>query len=165
MFSSHLLRFGAIFLLSGLVACNPFRKDNAVELDAASTTLNYQWNATLASPESLAGITQMNGYASMAPSRNGASTVVTVDLANASPGGLHPWAVRRGECGAPSSSEAFGTADAYAPLKVGSDGRSHASVSLPIRTPTNGQYFVVLHASDANARTVVACGNLSAPTR
>lgn len=165
MFGPHPFRFGTILLLSALVACNPFRRDNAVELDPGNQTLNTQWNATLASPESLAGITQMNGSASMAPSRDSTSTIVTINLANASPGGLHPWEARRGECGAPFSSRAFGSTDAYESLKVDSDGRASARVSIPSRTPTSGRYFVVVHASRANANTVVACGNLAEPTR
>lgn len=165
MFGSHPFRFGTILLLSALVACNPFRRDNAVELDARNTTLNTQWNATLASPESLAGITQMNGSASMAPSRDSTSTVVTIRLANASPGGIHPWEARRGECGAPSSSRALGSTDAYEALRVDSEGRASARATIPSRTPTRGRYFVVVHASRANAGTVVACGNLAAPTR
>lgn len=165
MFSSQPFRIGAILFLSALTACNPFRRDNAVELDPSNTTLNAQWNATLASPEALAGITQMNGSASMAPSHDSTSTIVTIRLANASPGGVHPWAARHGECGDSFSSQAFGAKDAYESLEVDSDGRASASVSVPSRTPRSGQYFVVVHASRANANTVVACGNLAAPTR
>jgi hypothetical protein len=165
MFNPLPFRLGTILLLAALAACNPFRRSNAVELDAGSTTLNTQWNGTLASPEALAGIAQMNGSASMAPSRDGTSTIVTINLANASPGGVHPWAARRGECGAPFSSGAFGSPDAYKSLEVDSKGRASASVSIPSRTPTSGRFFVVVHASRANAGTVVACGNLAAPAR
>jgi hypothetical protein len=31
-------------------------------------------------------------------------------------------------------------------------------------TPTTGNYFVVVKASQANSDVVVACGNLAAPT-
>lgn len=165
MFSPRPFRFGTILLLSALAACNPFRRDNAVELDAGNTTLNSRWNATLASPEALAGITQMNGSASMAPSRDSMSTIVTINLANASPGGVHPWEARRGECGASYSSRAFGSMDAYESLEVDSKGRASARVSIPSPTPTSGRYFVVVHASRANASTVVACGNFAAPAR
>lgn len=162
---SHPFRFGMILFLSALTACNPFRSDNAVELDPANTTLNTRWNATLASPEALAGITQMNGHASMAPSPDSTSTIVTISLANASPGGVHPWAARRGECGSSYDSPVLGSTDAYGALEVDSDGRASARVSIPSRTPTSGRYFVVVQASRANANTVVACGNLAAPTR
>lgn len=166
MFTPHPFRFGMILLLFGMTACNPFRSDPAVELDAANQTLNTQWNATLASPESLAGITQMNGRASMAPTPDSTSTIVSINLANASPGGVHPWSARRGECGSASlSSPVFGSMEAYGSLQVDSNGRASARVSIPTRTPTSGRYFVVVHASRANANTVVACGNLAAPTR
>jgi hypothetical protein len=165
MFSPHKFRFGLVLLLLPLAACNPFRSDGAVELDPTRTTLNTQWNATLASPEALVGIIQMNGHASMAPGDDNGSTLVTINLANASPGGVHPWSARRGECGASYNSQAFGSTDAYEPLKVDSNGRAGARVSIPSRTPTSGQYFVVIYASQANAGTVVACGNLAAPAR
>jgi hypothetical protein len=165
MFTPHPFRFGMILLLFAMTACNPFRRDSAVELDPENTTLNTQWNATLASPEALAGITQMNGHASMAPSPDSTSTIVTINLANASPGGVHPWSARRGACGSSFSSPVVGSMDAYESLEVDSNGRASARVSIPTRTPTSGQYFVVVHASRANASTVVACGNLAAPAR
>lgn len=165
MFSARRFNAWTACSVLALAACNPFGRSNAVQMDARDATLNTRWHATLASPATLAGAVQMNGSASMAPSADSTMTIVTIDLANAAPGGLHPWEARRGECGAPTNSAAFGAADAYAPLEVDSDGRAHARAEVQFPTPANGRYFVVVHASQANSRTVVACGNMAAPTR
>lgn len=148
-----------------LVACNPFRRESAVQMSASDATLNTRWHANLVSPSALAGVVQMSGSASMAPDANGPGTVVTLDLANAAPGGLHPWEMRRGECGTTPDGGSFGTADSYQALEVDSDGRATSTTTVETAMPRSGQYYVVVHASKANANTVVACGNLAAPTR
>ena len=81
-------------------ACGSFRGDPAVAVTAEDATLNSRWHANLASPANLAGAVQMNGSASMAPGSGGSNTTITLNLANASPGGIHPWAAHRGQCGA-----------------------------------------------------------------
>ena len=145
----------------GLAAC---AQQQAVELSTGDASLNSRWHANLASPATLAGIVQMSGSASMAPA-SGGSTIVTLDLANASPGGVHPWEARLGQCGSEYDGGVFGATDAYEPLEVGSDGQATGIATVQMQTPEAGRYFVVVHASDANSRTVVACGNLAAPTR
>jgi hypothetical protein len=145
-------------------ACNPFHRDPAVTVSAQNATLNSRWHANLASPANLAGAVQMNGSASMAPSANGSSTNITIDLANASPGGLHPWEAHRGQCGAGTDDGVFGVSDAYKPLKVESDGRATGAATVQLATPKTGSYFVVIRASVANSETIVACGNLAPPT-
>lgn len=148
-----------------VTACNPFHRGQAVQMSTQDTMLNARWHANLASPASLAGVVQMNGSASMAPDAEGRRTVVAVDLANASPGGRHPWALHRGRCGAGTDDGVFGSSDAYDLLKVDSKGRATARATIPMQTPRSGDYFVVIHASQENAGTVVACGNLASPTR
>lgn len=148
-----------------ITACNPFQRQQAVEVNTQDTELNTRWHANLASPASLAGAVQMSGSASMAPDPDGTHTNVTIKLGNASPGGIHPWAMHRGQCGARTDNGVVGPGDAYHALEVGSDGRATQTASIPMRTPVTGDYFVVVHASKANAGTVVACGNLAPPTR
>lgn len=145
-----------------LVSCNPFRRDTAVQVSAKDENLNSRWHANLATPAELAGAVQMNGSASMAPGTKTGNTTVSLDLANATPGGLHPWQLHRGQCGADQG--VFGNADAYHVAKVGKDGRAKSSANVPIETPTTGQYFVIVRASVANDATTVACGNLAPPT-
>jgi hypothetical protein len=146
-------------------ACNPFHRNQAVKVSADDATLNSTWHANLASPATLAGAVQMNGSASMAPDPDGTRTVVNISLANASPGGLHPWEVREGQCGPGSDYGVFGTSDAYEQIKVDSDGRASGKAVVPVRIPGSGDYFAVVYASEANSRMVVACGNLAPPTR
>lgn len=146
-----------------LTACNPFHRQRAVEVSAGDVNLNSTWHASLASPAELAGAVQMKGTATMAPGANGSNTTVSLSIANASPGGVHPWAVHRGQCG--SDEGMLGPADAYQPVKIESDGRGSAVASIPFETPTTGMYFVSVRASAANAETIVACGNLAPPSR
>jgi hypothetical protein len=145
-----------------LMSCNPFHHNSAVEVSAKDENLNSRWHATLATPAELAGAVQMNGSASMAPAGKSGGTTVVLDLANATPGGLHPWQLHRGQCGADQG--VFGDADLYHAAKVGSDGHASSSANVPLTTPTTGNYFVVVRASAANNAMTVACGNLAPPT-
>ena len=142
-----------------------FHQKPAVEVSTQDATLNTRWHANLASPASLAGAVQINGSASMAPSADSTSTDITLDLANAAPGGLHPWAVHRGQCGTGTDYGVYGQREWYPALTVGSDGRANGVAAVQLRTPRTGSYFVVVYASAANAETVVACGNLAPPTQ
>lgn len=155
-------------LLLASAACGAFGSGGAVELDTAGAAAGSQWNATLSSPAAMAGVVQMAGTATMAPTPDSASTIITVNLANASPGGVHPWEVRTGQCGSATRTTTFGSSDAYEPLDVNSDGRGTSTVRIDSRIPAAGSssdYSVVVRASEANYRTIVACGNLAAPTR
>ena len=145
-----------------LTACNPFRHESAVEVSTKDENLNSRWHANLASPAELAGAVQMSGSASMAPATRSGNTTVMLALANATPGGLHPWQLHLGQCG--SDRGVFGNADAYRAAKVGSNGRATSSANVPIETPTTGSYFVIVRASAANDAVTVACGNLAPPT-
>lgn len=151
--------------LLAFTACSSFGRDPVVEVGTPDPTLNTRWHANLASPASLAGAVQMRGSASMAPSTDGSGTNVTLSLANASPGGLHPWAVHRGQCGVGTDNGVFGPGEAYQALEVEGDGLADGAATLSLLTPRDGSYFVVVHASVANPETVVACGNLAPPTR
>jgi hypothetical protein len=122
-----------------LTACNPFRHEPATQVTTKDLNLNTRWHANLD------------------------NTDVILDLANATPGGVHTWQLRRGQCGADEG--VFGDADAYQPTKVDRHGRATSTASIPLQTPTTGSYFVVVHASAANAETTVACGNLAPPTQ
>ena len=146
-------------------ACNPFHHDQAVQVSAQDANLNSRWHANLASPAELAGAVQMNGSATMAPGANNNSTNVTLDVGNASPGGLHPWEVHEGQCGSGMDNGVFGPSAAYKPLKVGNDGHANGTAAVPLQTPSTGNYFVEIHASVANPDVVIACGNLAPPTQ
>jgi hypothetical protein len=145
-----------------LGACSAFQPRSAVEMKTADVTLNSSWHARIASPSELAGAVQMNGSASMAPGEKRGTTEVVMKLGNTSPGGVHPWAIHRGQCGADQG--VFGALEDYPPLRVGSDGTGSSKATVALDTPSGGDYFVSVQASPANHDLTVACGNLAAPT-
>jgi hypothetical protein len=145
-----------------LVACSAFHPKAAVEMSTADVNLNSRWHASIASPAELAGAVQMSGLASIAPGTKRGTTEVILKVANSSPGGLHPWAIHLGQCGADKG--IFGALDNYQPLSVGSDGTGLSSATVALDTPTAGDYFVSVQASAANNQLVIACGNLAPPT-
>jgi hypothetical protein len=150
-----------VFCVFSVASCGGHQP---VELDAKNQPLTPRWNATLVTPASLAGALQIRGTGWMAANdKNGDQTVAQAEIANAAPGGLHPWHVHRGQCG--SDQGILGPADAYKPLKVNGDGRATATATLDIPVPKTGDYFVNVHASSANMGTIVACGNLAPPSR
>ena len=160
MRSSSLLTLAVSTL--AIAACNPFHRGPVTEV-SRDTNVNARWNATLVTPAALAGAVQMNGTASMQPASNGEKTDFYLRVANATPGGLHPWQVHRGQCGMDDG--VFGSAAAYRSMKIGDDGRGETGASIDEPTPATGRYFVVVYASAANPETVVACGNLAPPSR
>jgi hypothetical protein len=158
---NHRLLLLAVSALA-LSSCNPFRHEQAVQVSAKDENLNSRWHGSLATPADLAGAVQMNGSASMAPGTKSGNTRVSLNLANATPGGLHPWQLHRGQCG--SDDGVVGSVAAYPAAKVGQDGHATASADLPLITPTAGSYFVIVQASAANEAMTVACANLAPPT-
>ena len=150
-----------------LGACNPFRSPMkqapVVQVSTRDANVNSRWHGTLASPSNLAGAVQMTGQISMSPGSNAGNTNVALLLANASPGGLHPWQLHRGQCG--TDDGVFGSAEAYKTLKVDEYGRATGSATVPLVMPSDGRYFVSVGASVANAETIVACGNLASPSQ
>ena len=145
-----------------LAACNPFHRDPVVAV-SKDANLNTRWHAALATPAGLVGAVQINGSASMAPAENRDDTQLSLTLANATPGGVHPWQLHRGQCG--SDEGLIGSDGQYKALKINDDGRASGSAIVPLETPTSGNYYVVVGASAANPETVVACGNLAPPTQ
>lgn len=145
-----------------LGACSVLHPKPVDEVSAADVNLNSSWHATIASPTELAGAVQMNGSASMAPGVKQGTTQVVLKLGNTSPGGVHPWAIHLGRCGADEG--VFGALDNYAPLIVGTKGTGESSAAITLTTPVTGNFFVSVQASPANRSLTVACGNLAAPT-
>lgn len=136
----------------------------AVEIDPNTQSVQNRWNGTLSSPPELAGVSAIQGSGWMGPDeKNPDRTLAGVSVSNAVPGGEHPWHVHRGRCGADQG--IFGPPDAYKPLKVGSNGRATSKAELGVPSPKTGDFFVNVHASAKNMRTIVACGNLAPPAR
>lgn len=149
---------GLIAAAATLAACG----GNAVKIDSKAQPVANRWNAVLATPAGLAGAIQVHGTGWLAPDpKDSAKAKAHVEIANAAPGGVHPWHVHRGQCG--NDMGVLGPADAYKPLKVGGNGEAQADADLPIAMPTAGNYFINVHASAQNMGTIVACGNLAQP--
>lgn len=145
-----------------LLACNPFGGKPAVEVDPKNARLRTLWNASLATPSSLAGAVQMKGSATMGPAGGGEGTRVTISLSNATPGGSHPWEIHQGQCGG-TDGGIVGSGSDYEPLEVDGDGRARGTAEISAEVPTSGNYFVAVHAASTNRETVVACGNFAPP--
>ena len=145
-----------------VAACNPFHKDPVSEV-TRDANVNSRWQASLVTPASLAGAVQIKGYATMQPGHNNVDTDFSLNVSNATPGGVHPWQVHRGQCGADEG--VVGSEGNYKAIKVGEDGNGNSKASVAMPTPTSGSYFVTVRASAANPETVVACGNLAPPAQ
>jgi hypothetical protein len=105
----------------------------------------------------------MSGSAWMAEGEDDDETRVEVTIANATPGGAHPWQVQLGRCS--GSRGVFGSAGTYEPLEIGNDGRATADATINEPFPTQGEYAVVIMASASNRNLIVACANLAPPIR
>ncbi|MEP6691174.1 MAG: hypothetical protein ABJD07_08450 [Gemmatimonadaceae bacterium] len=160
MRTSNILSVAAAASSLALGACNPFHHDPVTEV-SRDAYANTRWRASLVTPASLAGAVQMNGTAIMQPGRTTGTTDLSLNIGNATPGGLHPWQVRRGQCGMDEGVVA--SAESYKPVKIGDNGRGSVTATIPMLTPTSGNYFVTVQASAANSETIVACGNLAPP--
>ena len=135
-----------------------------VEINPATEMVGTRWNATLATPTQLAGAVQVKGSGWMGSEKGDTTkTRAFVSIQNAVPGGEHPWHVHVGQCG--SDRGIFGPADAYQPLRVGSNGQAQEMALLQVSVPTVGQYFINVHASRNNMKTIIACGNLAPPSQ
>jgi hypothetical protein len=168
---------GSGVLLLGLAGC--FQRQ-AVELSPEREALSRAWTAKLATPPTLRGAIQAQGTATMGPPEHangngdngngehangaGSMTVVDVRLDNVAPGGLHPWQVQRGRCGAASGDVLLMVNDEGRMLKVGGSGSAHATAELPnTPVPQHGDYSIAVLASRDNASVVIACGNFAPP--
>ena len=141
------------------VACGG---NQAVRISQSEERPGTQWQGTVSSPPDLDGVVEMTGTAWMAEAQEGDSaTVVEVAIQNAAPGGVHPWEVRRGQCG--SGRAAFGESASYEPMEVENDGRASSSATVNEPFPQTGEYSVAILASPSNRDLIVACANLAPP--
>jgi hypothetical protein len=150
---------GLIVSAFALISCGGGKP---VEINTDAQPIATRWNGTLSSPPELAGVADIRGQGWMgADPKQPDHTRAHVEISNAVPGGVHPWHVHRGQCG--SDQGVFGPADAYNPLKVEGNGRASSTADLQVPSPGTGDYFINVHASARNMKTIVACGNLAPP--
>jgi hypothetical protein len=151
----------AVSLLSAvlLASCGG---GHSTEINSTAQPVASRWNGVLTTPPELAGIVQVQGSGWMGQDPKDVGRIQAhIEIANAVPGGQHPWHVHRGQCG--SDQGILGPPDAYEPLKVQGNGKATSTVTLPIPFPKTGSYFLNVHASAKNMRSIVACGNLAPP--
>ncbi len=161
MYAYRSLAVGAVAVAT-LAGCFPFGRSQAVEVSSSDVNLNTRWHGTLASPSNLAGVVQMSGTATMVPGEDARTTRVSIELANASPGGVHPWGLHRGQCDYDEG--LVGERSSYRDITVGGDGTAGSTANVAIQTPTSGRYAVRVTASPANADMIIACANLAPPS-
>jgi len=132
---------------------------SATELKPSNADSRNTWNAALVTPSELAGAMQVRGVANWARNDNGSR--ISVEISNATSGGVHPWHLHAGRCG--DNGPIVGDAGAYKALTVNSEGQAKENASLPTELPMSGNYYVNVHAQSSNMGTIIACGNLAPP--
>lgn len=123
-----------------------------------------RWSATLTRPanaDSMIVPTRVVGSATLSPASNPSQSTATVMVANSEAGATHPWHIHAGTCG--SGGGIVGPPDAYQPITVGTNGRGERTVTLPFSTPTQGEFYVNVHKSPTDLKTIIACGPLNLP--
>lgn len=118
----------------------------------AATFRDQEWKALL-SEVSGSGVF---GRAEM-ESANG-KTEAEIEIRGATPGSVHVWQVHQGTC--EDDQGAFGPAATYPPLVVQYDGTAKSQVKLAVPAPTAIPFFVSVHKSADDLRTIVSCGKM-----
>jgi hypothetical protein len=147
-----------------LAACGTARQSADPTTPLPQTTVpapaleSVQWTTSLAAVSG----SSVTGSATVI-AVDSTQTGVTVALAGAAPGAIHPWHIHAGRCG--DNGPIVGPPAAYPPLTAGSDGTVMVTATLPFPTPMSGSFYVNVHRSPAEMGALVACGNLAIGTR
>jgi hypothetical protein len=123
-------------------------------LAGATYGFDHEWKAVLA-PASGSNIT---GTAEVEEEDKGKTTEAEISIKGATAGAELPWHVHVGKCG--SKGAVVGAGSAYPALKVKEDGSAKAEAKLDIPAPTSGEYYVNVHKSATDLKTIVSCGDL-----
>ncbi|MCU0647026.1 MAG: hypothetical protein MUF00_03485 [Gemmatimonadaceae bacterium] len=123
-------------------------------LAAAVAPLAMKWEGKLAGN----GASKITGVISLTPSPDGKTSMATVEFEGDTPSVTRPWHVHIGSCD--KGGGVFGGGIAYKPVVVDDKGHGISSAALTIAAPDTGSYYVNIHESAANMRTIVACGDL-----
>jgi hypothetical protein len=85
-------------------------------------------------------------------------TDARISIEGATAGGSHPWMIHEGTCNLPG--QPVGMASEYPPIMIGQDGRGNANAVLNARLAEAKEYVVIVHASQSDMATVVACAKI-----
>lgn len=124
-------------------------------LAGATYGFDHEWKTVL-KPGAGSSIT---GTAELEGKDKDKRSEAEISIAGATAGAELPWHIHAGKCG--SNGAIVGAATAYPVLKVTSDGSAKAEAKLDIPTPTSGEYYVNVHKSAADPKTIVSCGDLA----
>lgn len=120
---------------------------------ATGAALEPEWKAVV-KPNAGSGIT---GEAGVEGTDREKKAKADISIKGATPGAELPWHIHGGKCG--DSGPVIGQGSAYPVLKVKEDGTAKAEAKLDIQPPTSGMYYVNVHKSAADMKTIVACGD------
>ncbi len=150
----------ALATLVVVVSCSSISQRKVAQIGPQDPLGSAHWTGTLTMPSGSHGAYDVSGTASLV--RNGpGSSVATVVISNAVPRGFHPWEVYRGQCGHDAS--LIGVLSAYPWLAVKDDGTASATATLASELLV-GDYHVNVNASPTDKATIIACGNVAAPS-
>ena len=109
-----------------------------------------------------AGLKGMGGFASVVGQVKAnvleGKTTASISIDGATSGGQYPWMIHEGTCNQPGNP--VGMASDYPLVSIGADGKGHATANVMHRLDEAKDYVVVVHASQSDMQTVVACGDL-----
>lgn len=142
----------AVLVASGCVAVKTGGGNVDVDVRRPGETTE-EWTATVAGQPGYTGISA-TARALSAPNQ----TRVTINLAGAPAGGVHPWHVHQGQCG--SGGPIIGDPAAYPPLRPAEGGTVVQSATVGVELNETQQYHVNVHLSPSAMQTIIACGNL-----
>ncbi len=99
-----------------------------------------------------------HGSATVAPTKDGTGTEVTVTLADDTPGATRPWHIHTGSC--EKSGGVVGGGRAYAPIVISDKGQGTGKATLAVALADTATYYVNIHDAAQAMSIIVACGDL-----
>lgn len=87
-------------------------------------------------------------------------TTVQVTLTGDTPGAVRAWHIHKGSCG--HDEGIVGDAAVFPTFTIGTDGKGMARATLAAPLPAGASYFINVHASPRDHKTIIACGALAA---
>ena len=85
-------------------------------------------------------------------------TAIQLTLSGDKPGSTRPWHLHKGTC--TNDKGIVGQPSSFPPLTIGQNGRGTAKATLGEPLPDRGSYFIAVHASASDMKTIIACGPL-----
>lgn len=122
---------------------------------AAAALPHIEWYATVRGTTNEA----IRGDAIMGESSKAGITEVSLSYRGDAATGARPWHVHRGSCAKPGP--VFGNGASYKPVMLTGADKYESKAELRIALPDSGDFYVSVHESAANMKTIVACGNMA----